>query len=102
MNRFSKDMGAMDEILPRTMLEFFQILMTALGVLLLIFIVNFWMILPAFVVGGVFYVIRIYYLKTAQSINRLEGISKYKWICVVIVFIFIGKSSVIVFIIRVQ
>lgn len=75
LNRFSKDIGAMDELLPRAMLEAIQIAGVLIGILTMIFIVNIWMIIPTIFIGGIFYYIRIYYLKAAQDIKRLEGTS---------------------------
>ncbi|XP_046619154.1 ATP-binding cassette subfamily C member 4-like isoform X1 [Neodiprion virginianus] len=76
LNRFSKDIGTMDELLPRTMLEAFQIFMYMIGILVMIAIVNTWLILPIILMSGIFYVIRSYYLKTAQNIKRLECVTK--------------------------
>ncbi|XP_046598085.1 ATP-binding cassette sub-family C member 4-like isoform X1 [Neodiprion lecontei] len=76
LNRFSKDMGAMDELLPNTMLEALQILTMMIGMFTIVAVVNPWMIIPIVIINGIFYVIRFYYLKTAQDIKRLEGIAK--------------------------
>ncbi|XP_046595715.1 ATP-binding cassette sub-family C member 4 isoform X3 [Neodiprion lecontei] len=74
LNRFSKDVGAMDEMLPSALMEMFQNFNVAIGSLVMVFIVNNWMIIPTVVAGGVFYFITILYIKTAQSLKRLEGI----------------------------
>ncbi|XP_068992124.1 ATP-binding cassette sub-family C member 4-like isoform X3 [Neodiprion pinetum] len=74
LNRFSKDVGAMDEMLPSALMEMFQNFNVATGSLVMVFIVNNWMIIPTVVAGGVFYFITILYIKTAQSLKRLEGI----------------------------
>ncbi|XP_008553008.1 ATP-binding cassette sub-family C member 4 isoform X2 [Microplitis demolitor] len=76
LNRFSKDVGAMDELLPRAMLEALQIFLVMAGILIIIISVNPWMIIPIVIMGISFYFIRIYYLNTAQDIKRLEGIAK--------------------------
>ncbi|XP_046746878.1 ATP-binding cassette sub-family C member 4-like isoform X1 [Diprion similis] len=76
LNRFSKDIGTMDELLPKTMLEAIQILAMMVGMLVMVAVVNPWMIIPIIIIGGVFYTVRFYYLKTAQDIKRLEGIAK--------------------------
>ncbi|XP_046746877.1 ATP-binding cassette subfamily C member 4-like [Diprion similis] len=76
LNRFSKDVGAMDELLPRAMLEALQVFTVMLGILAMIGIVNPWTIIPMLFVAVLFYWIRVYYLKTAQDIKRLEGITK--------------------------
>ncbi|XP_046429218.1 ATP-binding cassette subfamily C member 4-like isoform X3 [Neodiprion fabricii] len=77
LNRFSKDMGAMDELLPNTMLEALQILTMMIGMFTIVAVVNPWMIIPIVIINGIFYVIRFYYLKTAQDIKRLEGIGNF-------------------------
>ncbi|XP_046426197.1 ATP-binding cassette sub-family C member 4-like isoform X1 [Neodiprion fabricii] len=78
MNRFSKDIGTMDEVLPKVMLEALQIFAILLGIMAMVVIVNHWMIIPTVVMAVVLYVVRIYYLKTALNVKRLEGMSKAK------------------------
>ncbi|XP_044009118.1 ATP-binding cassette sub-family C member 4-like [Aphidius gifuensis] len=76
LNRFSKDTGAMDELLPKTMLEAVQIFLVMIGILVMIVIVNLWMLIPIFIIGIIFYNVRIYFLKTAQDLKRIEGTAK--------------------------
>ncbi|EFA04157.2 ATP-binding cassette sub-family C member 4 [Tribolium castaneum] len=76
LNRFSKDMGAMDELLPRATIEAIQIFLVMSGILLMVFIVTPWMIAVAVVLGGLFYWFRVIYLATAQDVKRLEGITR--------------------------
>lgn len=64
----------MDELLPRAMLEAIQIFLVMTGILVIITSVNPWMGIPIVIMGTIFYLIRIYYLNTAQDIKRLEGI----------------------------
>ncbi|XP_028160238.1 probable multidrug resistance-associated protein lethal(2)03659 [Ostrinia furnacalis] len=76
LNRFTKDMGALDEILPRTLLDVVQIYSTLLVILILNAIALYWTLIPSFVLLICFmFMVRIY-MKTAQSIKRLEGITK--------------------------
>ena len=77
LNRFSKDVGCMDELLPRAMLECIQVFLVMVGVLVMVAIVNHWMIIPMVIIAIVFYVVRLYYLNTAQDVKRLEGIGNY-------------------------
>lgn len=77
LNRFSKDMGAVDELLPRAMIDALQILLVMSGILAMVMLVNPWMIIPMVIIGFIFYGIRTMYLATAQDIKRLEGISMY-------------------------
>lgn len=76
LNRFSKDVGAMDELLPRAMLEALQVLTMMFGILVMVVIVNYWMIIPAVVMLALFYIARGYYLRTAQNLKRLEGVGE--------------------------
>ncbi|CAG9863420.1 unnamed protein product [Phyllotreta striolata] len=76
LNRFSKDMGAVDELLPRCQLDALQIFMVMLGILVMVFIVTPWMIIPACVLSYLFYFFRKVYVTTAQSIKRWEGITR--------------------------
>ncbi|OAD56496.1 Multidrug resistance-associated protein 4 [Eufriesea mexicana] len=70
------DIGAVDEILPRTMIESIQIFAVLVGILVQIFIINWWTIFPMFVMGFLYWQIRNIYLKTAQNMKRFEGVTK--------------------------
>ncbi|KAF5273657.1 hypothetical protein FQR65_LT04657 [Abscondita terminalis] len=76
LNRFSKDMGAVDEILPKALLDAFQIFMVMSGILVMVFIIIPWMIIPTVVLAALFYFFRVIYLSTAQDVKRLEGITR--------------------------
>lgn len=75
LNRFSKDIGAVDELLPSSMLDALQIFMLMLGILCMVFIVTPWMVGPAVILSALYILIRNVYLATAQDVKRLEGIS---------------------------
>ncbi|XP_012278420.1 probable multidrug resistance-associated protein lethal(2)03659 isoform X2 [Orussus abietinus] len=76
LNRFSKDIGAMDELLPKTLLDALQIFGVMIGILVLVVIVNPWMIISIVVITGVLYVAQIHFKRTVQSLKRIEGIAK--------------------------
>ncbi|CAH1098763.1 unnamed protein product [Psylliodes chrysocephalus] len=76
LNRFSKDIGAIDEILPRAQFDTARIFLIVFGVLTTVFIVTPWMMVPTIVLGSIFYWFTIIYLKCSQAIKRLEGTSK--------------------------
>ncbi|KAF5304472.1 hypothetical protein FQA39_LY09668 [Lamprigera yunnana] len=76
LNRFSKDMGAVDEILPKALLDAFQIFMVMAGILVMVFIVTPWMMVPTAILAALFYFTRKIYLASAQDIKRLEGITR--------------------------
>ncbi|XP_072767862.1 ATP-binding cassette sub-family C member 4 isoform X2 [Anoplolepis gracilipes] len=76
LNRFSKDIGTIDEILPRTMIEGVQVFIVMIGILLQVFIINWWIIFPAIILNVLYNEIRKIYVPTAQAIKRLEGNAK--------------------------
>ncbi|XP_059049067.1 ATP-binding cassette sub-family C member 4-like [Achroia grisella] len=76
LNRFTKDMGALDEILPRTLLDVFQIYSNLTAVLVLNAIALYWTLVPSAVLLILFFLFVKIYLKTAQGVKRLEGTTK--------------------------
>lgn len=77
LNRFSKDIGEIDELLPKALLDAAQILLETLGALIVSCIVNPILLAPTLVMALIFYVLRNVYLKTSKNIKRLEGIGKF-------------------------
>ncbi|KAG6461025.1 multidrug resistance-associated protein 4 isoform X1 [Manduca sexta] len=76
LNRFSKDIGALDELLPRFLLECIQIYLVMFSILALNAAALIWTLLPTTIILLLFYVILQIYLKSAQSIKRLEGTTR--------------------------
>ncbi|KAJ8951068.1 hypothetical protein NQ318_003766, partial [Aromia moschata] len=103
LNRFSKDMGAIDEILPRVMWDAIQtilrsrtgmayyceyagpgalwgrvnaIMLIMAGILINVGVSNPYIIIAMVILGAVFIKIRAWYIKTAKAIKHLEGITK--------------------------
>lgn len=76
LNRFAKDMGIIDELLPRVLLDAIQTNLNMTGAIALTAIVNPIALLPILFVGFVFVGARHVYLRTSKNIKRLEGISK--------------------------
>jgi len=77
LNRFSKDLGQVDEILPSVMMDVMQIFLAILGIVVVLCIVNVWYILATFVLVVVFYFLRVFYLSTSRDVKRLEAVSKW-------------------------
>lgn len=78
LNRFSKDMGATDEFLPKAVLDATQIIFNMFGSIIVTTIVNPWFILPIAILGLVFMGVRKVYLKTSKNIKRMDGTSKLR------------------------
>ncbi|XP_059049399.1 ATP-binding cassette subfamily C member 4-like [Achroia grisella] len=76
LNRFSKDMGAVDEVLPSALLDVLQIGLSLIGIVVVVAVVNYWLLVPTFAIGVVFYILRIFYLSSSRSIKRLEGVTR--------------------------
>lgn len=76
LNRFSKDIGAIDERLPLAMIDCTQIGLNTLAIVAMVAVVDVWLLLPTLVIGVLFYFIRIFYMSTSRAVKRLEGISK--------------------------
>lgn len=77
LNRFSKDMGAIDEILPSALIDCVQIGLSLLGIIVVVAISNYLLLIPTVIIGIIFYYLRVFYLATSRSVKRLEGVSKY-------------------------
>ncbi|KAJ8734777.1 hypothetical protein PYW08_014027 [Mythimna loreyi] len=76
LNRFTKDMGSLDEILPRTLLDVLQIYGTMTAILVLNAIALYWTLVPSAVLLVLFFFMVRIYMKAAQGIKRLEGTTK--------------------------
>ncbi|CAD1479365.1 unnamed protein product, partial [Heterotrigona itama] len=76
LNRFSKDMGAIDELLPLALIDCFQIGLSLLAIIVVVAIANYWLLIPTVVIGVIFYYLRIFYLATSRSVKRLEGVTR--------------------------
>lgn len=77
LNRFSSDMGSIDEQLPLIFLETVQIAFLVAATIIVIGTLYPWMYLPTVIMFVIFYVLRMIYLKTSRDVKRLEGTSKY-------------------------
>jgi ABC-type multidrug transport system, ATPase and permease components len=76
LNRFSKDMGSVDELLPKAILDASQIILMMLGNILVTVSVNPYFLIPIVVMASIFMFVRKVYLKTSKNVKRLEGITK--------------------------
>ncbi|KAL9956498.1 hypothetical protein ACROYT_G037980 [Oculina patagonica] len=76
LNRLSKDVGCLDELLPKTFLRSIQYVLVAFTSIILPTVTNPWLLflfVPLIVV--VMYISR-YYLKTSRELKRLESICR--------------------------
>lgn len=76
LNRFSKDMGSIDELLPKAILDAAQILLLMVGSLILVAVVNPQFLILVAITGVFFLLLRHVFLKSSKNIKRLEGIMR--------------------------
>ncbi|XP_014208188.1 probable multidrug resistance-associated protein lethal(2)03659 [Copidosoma floridanum] len=76
LNRFSKDMGAVDELLPVALIDCLQIGLSLLGIIVVVAMSKPWLLLATFAISFVFWYIRVFYIATGRSVKRLEGVTR--------------------------
>lgn len=91
-NRFTKDLGSVDDILPRAIFDAVFINLNMLGALIITVFTDWKLSIVILVLSVLFMSLRKIYLKSSTNIRRLEGISKqsltnlsittsiYKWV----------------------
>lgn len=76
LNRFSRDIGGIDELLPMTFFDVFNILLSLMGSVILVIIVNFWMVIPTLVIACVLLYLRGYFASTTRDVKRIECLTR--------------------------
>lgn len=77
MNRFSKDMGSTDDILPKVMLEALQFNLLIVGVIVVTVYTNIRFLFLILVMSVAFFFLRKIFLKSSTNLKRLEATSAY-------------------------
>uniref|UniRef100_A0A8W4FM45 Multidrug resistance-associated protein 4 n=1 Tax=Sus scrofa TaxID=9823 RepID=A0A8W4FM45_PIG len=72
LNRFSKDTGHMDDLLPQIFQDFVQTFLLVMGVVGVMVVVIPWTVIPLIPLGIIFFVLRRYFLETSRDVKRLE------------------------------
>lgn len=75
-NRFTKDLGSVDDILPRAIFDAVFINLNMLGALIITVFTDWKLSIVILVLSVLFMSLRKIYLKSSTNIRRLEGISK--------------------------
>ncbi|XP_038065584.1 multidrug resistance-associated protein 4-like [Patiria miniata] len=73
LNRFAKDIGYMDDVLPSTFTEFLELSLGAIATVIVISIFNPFCLAFTLPIGVVFHFTRKYYLASSRDVKRLEG-----------------------------
>lgn len=76
LNRFSKDIGQLDEILPSIMIDVVQIFLALAGIVIVVAIVNPYFLIPTFLIAILFYFMRNFYLMSSRNLKRMEATTR--------------------------
>ncbi|KAF5907627.1 cystic fibrosis transmembrane conductance regulator, partial [Clarias magur] len=72
MNRFTKDMATIDDMLPLLMFDLVQLTLVVMGCILVVSIMRPYIFLAATPLALVFIVMRKYFLRTGQQLKQME------------------------------
>ncbi|XP_044754614.1 multidrug resistance-associated protein 1 isoform X1 [Coccinella septempunctata] len=76
LNRFSKDIDVLDNVLPMTIRGWIHCLFGVLGTLFVISYSSPAFVIVILVVGIIYYVFQRYYVETSRQLKRLESVSR--------------------------
>ncbi|KAK4879113.1 hypothetical protein RN001_007259 [Aquatica leii] len=76
LNRFAKDLGTIDDVLPNVAIVAFRIVLNAIGILTVTCIISHWFIIPSICVLVCCFCLRKMYLATSLNVFRVESISR--------------------------
>uniref|UniRef100_A0A671PQ45 Cystic fibrosis transmembrane conductance regulator n=1 Tax=Sinocyclocheilus anshuiensis TaxID=1608454 RepID=A0A671PQ45_9TELE len=73
LNRFSKDIGHLDSLLPWTFVDFIQVFLQIIGVIAVASSVIPWILIPVLPLLISFLFLRRYFLRTSRDVKRIES-----------------------------
>jgi len=76
LNRVSRDMGIVDDLLPPTAFDTIEIFINVLGTLITVGVIYPFNVIPAIILCSIVAVIRLLYIRTVRSIKALEGVTR--------------------------
>ncbi|CAG9854733.1 unnamed protein product [Phyllotreta striolata] len=76
LNRFSKDIGALDETLPMCMLDTIQIGLYVASISVVIGSLTVWIMIPTLVIAVLFYLMKVVFVHTTRDIKRIESVTR--------------------------
>ncbi|KAJ1116094.1 hypothetical protein NDU88_004313 [Pleurodeles waltl] len=76
LNRFSKDIGHLDDLLPFTFLDVIQTVLQIIGIIAVAAAIIPWILIPMVPLAIVFFFLRRYFLETSRDIKRLESTTR--------------------------
>ena len=76
LNRFSKDLDAIDSLLPDNIMQSLQNGLTVISILVLCIISSYYFVIILFPIAALFIYIHGFFRKSSREIKRLEGVSR--------------------------
>jgi len=76
LNRFSKDIGLIDEMIPSMLDKVTQVGLTAIGIIIVVGIVSPYLALPTIILVILFFKMKNMFMKTTQNVKRLEDVTR--------------------------
>ncbi|CAL8127064.1 unnamed protein product [Orchesella dallaii] len=76
MNRFTKDIGSVDELLPPSLYDSVEYVLQSFGVVLVVIWSNYFLTIPSLVIIILVLIIRSVFLKTSRDLKRVESQAK--------------------------
>ncbi|KAB0376141.1 hypothetical protein FD755_012784, partial [Muntiacus reevesi] len=73
LNRFSKDIAVLDDLLPLTIFDFVQLLLIVIGAVVVVSVLQPYIFLATVPVIAAFILLRAYFLHTSQQLKQLES-----------------------------
>uniref|UniRef100_A0A8C6CVH4 Multidrug resistance-associated protein 4-like n=1 Tax=Moschus moschiferus TaxID=68415 RepID=A0A8C6CVH4_MOSMO len=72
LNRFCKDIGCMDDLLPQTFQDLIQTFLLVIGMVIVMVAMIPWTAIPLALLGIIFFLLQLYFLNTSGDVKRLE------------------------------
>jgi ABC-type multidrug transport system fused ATPase/permease subunit len=76
LNRFTKDIADVDQMVPPVLMQFTDLAFSVLGVLVVISLATPWFLVPLVPLAYFYKYIQRYYVRTSRELKRLDSISK--------------------------
>jgi ATP-binding cassette, subfamily C (CFTR/MRP), member 1 len=76
LNRLSKDIGILDDLLPATLFDFLSAASTVLAIVVLIVVVNPWVLLSLPPLLIALWFLQSFYVLSSRQIKRIEGVTR--------------------------
>ncbi|KAI8868431.1 P-loop containing nucleoside triphosphate hydrolase protein [Ramicandelaber brevisporus] len=76
LNRMTKDVSIIDELMPLQFFDALQCVLTIIGVIIMVCIINPWVIISLPFLAAAMYVVRLFYMAASRQIKRIESVTR--------------------------